>query len=34
MEDVSRSKEVVGACGGGCDIAVAEVEGDGDSDEV
>jgi hypothetical protein len=30
MEDVSQSKEVVGACtAGGCDIAVVVVDGDG-----
>jgi hypothetical protein len=35
MEDVSRSKEVVGAdTAGGCDIAVVVVDGDGDGDEA
>jgi hypothetical protein len=32
MEDVSRSREVVGASAGVCDIAVVVVDGGGDSD--
>jgi hypothetical protein len=34
MEDVSRSKEVVGGCCCCCDIAVVVVDGDGDSDDL
>jgi hypothetical protein len=34
MEDVSRSREVVGASAGVCDIAVVVVDGGGDSDVV